>query len=343
VRILIIQLRRIGDILLTTPVISYLKSALPEAKVEFLAEPMGRAVLESNPNLDALHIYDKDHPLNEIRELRRRGYTAVIDFLNNPRSAALTALSGARWRVGYRTTARSVVYNFRPAVPAAPEYVPARKLRLTRDWLAHAGQPHPEPRSLRPELFLRDQDNAFAQNWMKEKGLSDRGFFVLVPAHRHPIRAWTPEGFRETAFHLKRTYKMPVFLAWGPGEEGVREAVRVGVTQEIGVLPPTTLPQMAAIFRRSRLVVTNDSGAMHLAVSVGTPTVTVYGPTRPVDWNPSLAERRSAPHDIAVQASHVPCLGCHLLQCPVGHRCMKELPFSNVADACDALIKEAVQ
>jgi len=334
-RILVLQLRRIGDILLTTPVLSYLKSAVPGAEVDFLAEPMGKTVLETHPKLDGLLIYDRAHPVRQISIVRRRRYDVVIDFMNNPRSSYLTALSGARWKVGFNTGARSALYNVAPPVPTEPEYVPMRKLRLARAWLQAAGLPAPEPESIRPELFLADADKAFAAEWIRKEGLASGSYAVLAPAHRHPIRAWRAEGFRAVALALKQKGIRP-FLAWGPGEEGVMQAVRAGHDTEIGLLPLTTLRQMAAIFAKARLVVTNDSGAMHLAVAAGSPTVTIYGPTRPVDWNPSMAG--AGPRDRAINAQGVPCLGCHLLTCPVGHICMTELPEARVIAACESVI-----
>jgi ADP-heptose:LPS heptosyltransferase len=337
-RILVIQLRRIGDILLTTPVLSYLKAAVPGATVDFLCDPMGKTILETNPNVDDLIIHDKKHRLREFRMIRARRYDAVLDFLNNPISTYITAFSGARWRVAYRTGPRAVLYNVTPAVPVEPEYVPLRKIRLARAWLNAAGLPSPSPSAdaSRPKLYLADADRNFARDWMSAERLNRGGYAVLAPAHRHGIRAWRPEGYRAVALDLKRRGFQP-YLAWGPGEEGVMAEVRRGHEDDIRLLPPTSLRQMAAIFELAAVVVTNDSGAMHLAVSVGTPTVTIYGPTRPVDWNPSLAG--VGPSDRALSASGVSCLGCHLLKCPVGHICMKELSDETVIAACASLLR----
>ena len=147
-RILIVQLRRVGDILLTTPVAPYLRQAIPGASVDFLCEPMGKTVLETNPHLSNVLIYDRKHALREIARVRSRKYDAVLDFLNNPRSAHLTAASGARWRVGFKNGFwGSVCYNVAAPVPKEPEYVPSRKLRLVRFWLETAGIPAPAPAS----------------------------------------------------------------------------------------------------------------------------------------------------------------------------------------------------
>ena len=164
--ILVIQLRRLGDILLTTPVLARLRKRFPKARIDFLCEPAGRAVLENNPNIDRLRLYDRFRPAGEIRDVRREGYDAVLDFMNNPRSALLTGLSGARWRVGFAIGVRRAFFNHAVPVPVEPEYVPLRKIRLLDHWLTRAlGQSASEGRVL-PELHLSPSEIAEADRWM---------------------------------------------------------------------------------------------------------------------------------------------------------------------------------
>src|SRR3954469_1183190 len=93
--ILVIQLRRLGDVLVTTPAVEALRLAYPKAKIDFLVEKPGDQLLSGNPNLDVVVLYDTARPWAMIREVRRRRYDWVIDFLGTPRSAIVTALSGA--------------------------------------------------------------------------------------------------------------------------------------------------------------------------------------------------------------------------------------------------------
>lgn len=328
-KILLIQLRRVGDILLTTPSLKFLKKALPNSEIDFLSEPMGRSVLETNPYISNLHLYDKNHGFREILRLRSQIYDTVIDMMGNPRTAILTALSRAKWKVGFRYQGRSIFYNCKVPVPKKPEYVAKRKWNLIEAWLRTANLPNPNPVNFRPELFLSKEDEEFATEWLKNENLLRKGFVILVPAHRHPIRRWRGDGFRDLALKIRQGKGIKVFLAWGPGEERLMEEIRKGHENEIGLLPPTTLRQMGAIFKQAKLIVTNDSGAMHVAVSVETPTVTIYGPTRPIDWNPFFLENENK-KDVAITAQDVPCLGCHLKECPSGHICMKNISVEEV-------------
>lgn len=338
-KILIVQTRRLGDILLTTPVISYLKAAIPGAQVDFLCEPMGKLVLDMHPDLGTLHLYDKKTPLKEISWVRNQKYDAVLDFMNNPRTAYLTALSGAKWKVGFKKGIRSVFYNIAVPVPKDPEYGPLRKIRMARTWLEAAGITPPKDFRFQPVIHLSSEDNAFADKWIASEHLEGKPFAVMAPVQRHLIRQWRPEGFRETGLHIADTYGMPVYLAWGPGEDAVVDFIRQGTQDKLKLLPATSMRQMGAIFKRAKVLVTNDSGAMHLGVSMGVPTVTIYGPTRPVDWNPSYAVKGVTTHDRAVMAEEVACLGCHLLKCPVGHLCMSRLESKRVNLKVDSLLK----
>lgn len=329
-KILLIQLRRIGDILLCTPAIRALRGIFPEDQIDFLCEVSGRPVLETNPALSRVLTYDPRHPIQEMRTVRRQRYDAVIDLMGNPRTAHLTAVSGARYRVGYKRWGRTFMYNVPVATPHDRLYVPKNKLYLIRRWLEKIGVSFGDPAGIRPDLTLTDEDNRFARDWMAKEGLEPRQYVVMAPVHRHPIRQWRADGFRDVAIRIRKESPYKVFLAYGPGEENRVKDIRNGVEDQIGLLPPTSIRQMGSLFKNARVVLTNDSGPMHVAVSVGAPTATIYGPTLPIDWNPRPWDPDHSASDRILQANDVACLGCHLARCPHGHLCMTHLSSSTV-------------
>jgi len=337
-RILVIQLRQIGDVLLTTPVLPFLKKALPDSSVEFLTEQAGAAVLETNPHLNRVLIYDKSHAFRELKRLRAEKYDVVIDFMNNPTSRYITLATGARWRASFMTLTSPIFFNVCFPTPEVPDYVPIRKLKLVKFLLEKMGLPTPAMDQIRPELPLTGDDEAFADEWLDKEGLTPGKFALLLPAHRRPIRQWRADGFKEVGDRLVKELALKVVVACGPGEDALLEPVLQGREPIFKKITFTALRQAAAVMKKAALVVCNDSGLMHLAVSVGTPTVTIYGPSRPIDWNPSLHEKRAKPNDIPLQAKGVSCLGCHLLDCPVGHICMTRLSSDDVYQACRLLV-----
>jgi heptosyltransferase-3 len=336
-RILVIQLRAIGDVICTIPVLDYLKRALPRSGIDFLVEPVAAPVLQRNPNLSEILIYNPRESIGEIRRIRARSYDAVLDFFYNPRTAYLSFLSGARWRVAFKRRYRSLFYNLSVPVPLEPEYAPLRKIRLARAWLDKIGAEEPAPVSSRPRIFLSAEDEAFADGWIREKGIGNNPFVVVFPIHKRPLRQWRSEGFRSVGLSLARK-GLRVFLACAPGDEPAVAGLRRGVENELELAPATTLPRMGALIKKSRLVICNDSGALHLAAAVGTPTVGIYGPASPKNWNPSYAGGTGPVQDIPLTAQGVPCLGCELDRCPVGHICMTRLSEQEVLSACERML-----
>ncbi|MCG3203862.1 MAG: Lipopolysaccharide core heptosyltransferase RfaQ [Elusimicrobia bacterium] len=337
-KILLIQLRRIGDILLTGPTAVYLRNIFPESEIHILTEPAGIPVMETNPSIDRVMIYDKNHPWRMIRMIRSGKYDVVFDFMNNPRTGLLTLLSGARWKVGWSHPVRKIFYQCAVPIPDYPEYVPLRKIRMVRAWLAKIGKPNPEPQMLLPQIKTTAEDELFADQWMAKEALKPLQFVVMAPASRYAVRSWRKEGYRKVALSLMKDFGKRVFIAWGPGEEDFVEEIRKGEGEAIGKLPQTSLREMAAIFARASLVLTVDCGSMHTAVSMGTPTVTLYGPTRPIDWNPSLSNLGT--RDVPVNVPDLECLGCHLHECKIGHMCMNNLTEERVLEACKKILSK---
>jgi ADP-heptose:LPS heptosyltransferase len=230
-----------------------------------------------------------------------------------------------------------LAYNVAVPVPEEPEYVPKRRIRMVDAWLNRIGVSPKTPSTFRPVLRLTPEDERDADQWIKSENLEGKKFAVIMPVHKHPICRWRPEGFRSVGLHLSQM-GLKVYVAWGPGEETLAQAVRSGQENVLLARPPDSLRKFAAVLKRSSFLLANNSGSMHLAVAVGTPTVTIYGPTRAVDWNPSRLPESDNGKDIVVEAADVACLGCRLKDCPVGHLCMTHLEERTVLNACQAIL-----
>jgi ADP-heptose:LPS heptosyltransferase len=208
---------------------------------------------------------------------------------------------------------------------------------LADAWLNRIGVKEAWPSSVTPVLSLTTEDLSFAEDWLKKEKIKAKEFAVIAPVHKHPICRWRPEGFAAvTDFLIQKGLK--VYTMWGPGEENTLKQLTSTYADRIGFLPPNDLRKIAAVLQKSKLFVANNSGSMHLAVAVGTPTVTIYGPTRAVDWNPSSADPAERARHRPVMARNVACLGCRLKTCPVGHLCMTELDNRSVIQACSDVL-----
>ncbi len=324
--ILVIQLKRAGDVLVTTPVLSALKKAFPEASIDFLVDPPFAPLLENNPFLHAVRVYHRSSPWNTCRELRRARYDLIFDFQSSPRSILCGLFSNAGVRAGYKVTFWGHLLDRTVRRPGQGVSATEGKMSLLRSLfplVAGAGE---------RTFFLTDSERRWAAGILKQPPGS-RHIVGLIPTHRRPSRRWSSSSFRVLA-GMYAAQQAPVWLFWGPGEEDyVLDIARECPGSQM--IPRTTLREMAALLEHCRLVVTNDNGPMHMAVAVGTPTVTLYGPTDPVAWNPGGPKHR------ALSAPGLQCLGCNLNECSFGHECMAALTPQSVFQEAEQLVRQA--
>jgi heptosyltransferase-3 len=265
---------RVGNQLLTTPLLRALKVGLPGAELHLLAPRQARAI--APPHVDRLWLWQKRDAfraphrfLSQLQALRRERFDLVVDASHwsafSLTTVLLTRLVGGRATLGHdRGESARFLSVAVPHDPAIASEVPA-KLEL----LAPLGLPD---RGLAPETGL-GLDPAPARALLATAGVGDRPFAVLNPGARLADRRWPPEPYAEVARGLAAR-GLAVLVVWGPGEEPIaREiAARSGTT----LAPPTDLSLLAGLMRGARLVVTNNSGPMHLAAAVGAPTVGVF-------------------------------------------------------------------
>lgn len=324
-RILVIQLKRAGDVILTTPILQVLGERFPEARIDFLVYGAFAPLLEDNPWLHAIQIYDPDHIGKTLRRLRSERYDWVIDFQSSPRSAIAAFATGASATAGYDVPVWGRVYNIRVPRPRGSQRVVEGKCSLLVPFLGRV-EAIPGPR-----VFLSREERAWAGELLARE--SPGGIAGLVPTHRRLSRRWEAASFAALARQLHEQ-GFGLWLFWGPGErEYVEQIQRMAPTARL--IPAASLRQMAALLAGCQFVITNDNGPMHLAVAVGTPTVTIYGPTDPLCWNPG------GPFHIAVQAEGLSCLGCNLNVCPFGHECMTQVTPERVYGACEGLLSRS--
>lgn len=301
-RILLIQLRQLGDILLTTPCIKAVRQNYPRAKLSFLSHAMGRLVLDGNPYVDELLLYRDDWTLAQhgrfLLDLRARRFDLVIDFMNNPRSALFTRVTGAADRVGFRS-ARFWAYTQHVAKGEDASYIGYRKLRLLQAAgmsgadLHELGEPFPSAEALTldfpwfesdvgPYLHMLRTESALAQAPLR---------VVLSPTHRRLARRWPLANYAALADCLSENWGAAVIWIWGPGEEELIDTVRAQCRQTTYKAPPTTLRQLAALIANCDFFIGNSNGPSHIAVATGTPSLQLHGPTDPIAWTPPHGSR----------------------------------------------------
>jgi lipopolysaccharide heptosyltransferase II len=171
---------------------------------------------------------------------------------------------------------------------------------------------------------------------LRRHGLADRPLAVLVPGTIWETKHWHVEGFAGVARHLAARGKA-VVLAGSPREQARCRAVAAACPGVRDLAGQTALSDLAALLRRATICVTNDSGSMHLAVALGRPVVSVFGPTDPLWIGPY-----GRPHNVV--RADVPCAPCYLRalrRCPYGHRCMAEVSAADVIERVEQTLAAA--
>ena len=339
-KILVIKLRAIGDVVLSTAILPSLREFYREAKIHFMVESPGKEILENNPYVDHIIVL----PLKEwgelprlkawlaglrfLKRVRKEKYDIVFDLFGNPRSAFITWITGAPLRVGFSFRGRKYAYNKR-VVPRGGE---VHEVEFNLDALRALNIPVVKVSPLFP---ISKKEKDFIDRWIKKNGFEKSFLVGLNPWGSWEAKRWGLEKFAALADRLVETYQAKVVVLWGPGEREHAEKVKALARHPVFIAPQTSLKQLAALLFRCQLVVANDSGPMHIAAAVGTKTVGIFGPTR---WQ--LQGPYGEDHGVAYKKG-LACLGCNRLSCEK-MTCMKDLSVDEVMEVVEKVVGRRV-
>jgi heptosyltransferase-2 len=332
---LVIQTSFLGDVVLTTPLLSELAQRGP---VHVVATPAGAPLLARNPDVSGVTIYDKRGTARgvggfanvaaELSVARARaagdGVANAIAYLaqGSVRSAALARLAGFRMRVGFATSAGRWLYTRR--VPYRDDRHHAERL-----WSLAAESPNatPSQEQLRPRLYPGGAEREAVDRLLSPPGSADAPMVALAPGSVWATKRWP--YYAQLARVLSSRARIAIVGAKddAPLAAEIAAAAGDGAIDAVGKL---SLLGSAELIRRCAVLVTNDSSPQHLASAMGTPTVTVFGPTVPEFGFGPLAPRSETAGVVGLDCR--PCDRHGPQQCPLGHwRCMRDLSPETVA------------
>jgi heptosyltransferase-2 len=324
-RILVIQTAFLGDVVLVTPLLRELRRTHPRARLSVLTTPLGASALEGAPFVDERLVFDKngaDRGLGATwrvgRRLRAMGFDLAIAAHRSFRTGLLLRLSGAATRLGFEGA---------PGAWAYTGSVPWRGTdHAVHRYLGLAGPAGGDPKTAdaRPELRLLESAKGSADTLLRNDGVAQtEPLLAIAPGSTWRTKRWGIEGYAEVTRRARLLGLTPV-LVGSTEDKDVCEAIAVLAGSGHVLAGRTTVPELAAILARARLLVANDSGTGHVAAAVGTPVVTIFGPTVPAfGYAPYGRDHRIVEHP------DLPCRPCHAHGpdvCPLGHhRCMVEI------------------
>ncbi|MBN2453898.1 MAG: lipopolysaccharide heptosyltransferase II [Candidatus Omnitrophica bacterium] len=282
-RILIVNVNWVGDVLFSTPFIRAVREANPGAYIACLIHPRCREVLEANPRIDELIIYDEEGIHKSligkwrlIRQLRSKNFNTAFLLHRSFTKALIAYLAGIGERIGYPTKSRGGILTKAAEEPFEEQHKVEYFLNIARS----AGI---KAEDISYEFFVRDADRKFIRELLAKDGIGDKDFVaVLCPAGNWAPKRWPREKFARLADELADRYGAKIVLsASGKDLPLVEDIKKVMAAAPVITAGRTDLLGLGALLERADLVVANDTGPMHIAVAVGAKTIALFGPTSP--------------------------------------------------------------
>jgi predicted lipopolysaccharide heptosyltransferase III len=328
--ILISRLRFMGDVILTTPLIRALRQKFQEAHIAYLTETPYAELLQHNPHLDTVLAFDRENLEGRgivnrlaiygklLSSLRANRFDLTIDLLGNPRSAWMTWLTGARYRVGGDFRGRRYLYTIRVRDDGQPKTAIDFHLK----YLAAIGV---SAQGTKTELITTRTEDEGASDYLNQLEVDKEKLIIGIHVGASwPAKRWLPERFSVLAERLISEYNAEVIFTEGPGEDGLVQQVRSRITRKTHSAGILSLRRLAALLKHLDVFISNDCGPMHLAPAVNTNTIGIFGPGEPKIWFPY-----NSADGHRVVYKEIDCSRCHKDICEKMD-CMKSIQVDDV-------------
>lgn len=313
-RILVITLSNVGDVILTTPVIKALKDKFPGARLDVMVGPSGREIFERDPTVFKIIIYDKHLPITEKRRLQLKLKRLKYDLVCDLRNTVFPVLIGPKFRT-------STIQRF----PRNLLHSKYRHLYRLRSFGIDSANPD-------SYIHIPKEDDDYVSGVIAREKISGR-FVVINPGAKSHLKRWSAEGFAAVADRIvSECGAEAVFIGTGNDEEVV-----AGTTLKMrgayhNLVNKTNIRQLAALIKRSRLLITNDSAPLHLACAVGAKVLAIFGPTDPRKYGPT------GEFDLVI-SKKLHCSPCENAKCAYDYECMKLITAEEVFDNAKIMLE----
>ncbi len=323
----------IGDLVMATPILEDLRNAYPQAKITAMCRTPIADLLKGNPHIDAIFYFSKKGPIAEkkilLEKLKKGKYDLGILLTNSFSSAWWFWQGKVKNRLGYASNSRALFLSYDISFP---ESIHRQHLVKTyKNLLSPLGIPLS---TTPPRLFLEEEEIEKARHLLKQHGVSSDSIIVGINpgAAYGTAKCWLPERFREVTEKLLENKE--VFIVYfgdqltAPLVNDICKALPERVINLAGL---TSLREYAALISLCRVLLTNDSGPMHMADALGTPLIALFGSTSDVTTGPYRGGK--------VIHKRVKCSPCYQRTCPIDFPCMKQIEAKEVSQALENILK----
>lgn len=335
-KILLIRLRRAGDVIMTTPAITALRTSFPKAYISYIVEEPYRELVEGNPNLDRVTVLPKNLStkafIRFIRKIRKKKYDAVLDFHGGPTASLMTLFSKARLKVGYKIKYKNFIYHKKlpRSFPTGPIHSVESHLNLVKALGLNI--------SSSPPLYLPQTQKAEEEKvkkFLEENKLEGRWSVILHISAGNEFRNWGLENLVEFTNLLSELPEVKIVLIGAEEDQKAeREILEKSTVSPFSLVGRLNLRELRELISRASLFVGPDSGPMHVAASTSTPIVAYFGPTLPAHFAPWQV-------DASIIEKDLDCRPCKQRQCIYDDfRCLRSIRPEEVYEACLQFIQD---
>ncbi len=297
-KILIIRLSSIGDVLLTTPVIKMLRDNYPQAQISYLVEDKAKDMVSHNPYLNQVFVFNKSKfkrirqnegflaafrfilPL--IKRIKSENFDLVLDLHSVFRSSLFSFLANTPRRIGFKKQLSSIVYTDRltvePGEHVVDEYLKAL-IPLEID-------PVVEEKDF--SIATREKDSDYVDRLLRKLGVDcSKKIIAFNPATSSISKNWSEEKFAELGDQLNAKYDLQLLILGSAADQTkVEKIINKMKSRAFNLCGKTSLKELVEVIKRLDLLITGDTGPMHMAMAVKTPIIALFGPTSPNRFGP---------------------------------------------------------
>lgn len=337
-KIIVIRLSSIGDILLATPLLRILKKRFPQTAIDFITKKRYFDLVQANPHLNQVYAFDEEIGFSDLRQIKRKiranGYDTVIDIHKNFRSLYLRCgleakiLKYSKFRIRRFILIKLGLNLYQKVVPVYQRYIASAASLNVKD----------DGQGL--ELFLDPKVELTTDSLLKRCGFQGEHPVVgLAPGAAFETKRWLPDGFAAVARRLAEKDHAQIFLFGDTNDQAITKPIAEAVgTAALDLAGRLSLMETACSMAHCDVVLSNDTGLMHMASALGKKIVAIFGPTtKELGFFPVVRHSKVIQVDLKCRpCSHV---GSH--KCPKRHFCcMREISSDMVYDAVRNYLKK---
>lgn len=339
-RILIVRTDRIGDVLLSTPVIKALRKNYPQAYIAMMVCAYARDIVEGNNYLDEVIIYDKDGKHKSCwssfkfsLNLKKKKFDLALILHPTNRVHLVTFFAGIPKRIGYD---RKLGFLLTDRMKHTKQFGAKHELEYNLDFLKYLCIEW-QDQDKEPFMPIRPESEKYIEELFKQEGIkeSDR-LLAIHPAASCPSKVWPNERFAAVADRLVEKYGFKTLLVAGPKDIGITKSLLAKMqAPAVNLAGKTSVSQLASALKRCQLFISNDSGPVHIASALGVAVIAIFGRNQsglsPRRWGPQGKNSRLIHKEIG-------CIECLAHNCRREFACLKAITVEDVLKAAESLL-----